>query len=683
MAIIETIGAKFGLVPKSEIKKVEERVRRNIAAKVRKKIEPVKKSSSWGKLFSIGQEWKLFGEEVTKPYEQIPSVYKAIKAIADNVPQADLKFRDKKSKKDIEDDEIIQLFDNPNPFMAETDFIQAWAGFLCLYGEAIVIKENSIGMATGGRRLPSELWPFNPKHFQEIKSGRSITGWRYTLEQILYKPEEVIFIKDFSPYDIFRGTSPMSAIDKIIDIDWKTLVFNKAFFDNNALPGLFLSSEEELGDEVIKRLKKQIEQSYKGANKAFKTMIFESGLKPQDVNPTHKDMDFIEQKNFTREEILGIWRAPKALFNITDDINYATFNGQMKIFWSYGIMPVMRKIEAAINRHLVWGYNPKIEAYFDYSNVVAYQEDFKEKVATGVQLAGMGFTRNEINERLQLGFEEVPWGDAWWAPFGLTPVKDSEPDEPAPDVAPKPDQEPAKSLFDKRKDAIWRGFISKQAGYESKMAGMISKYFFEQRKTALAALNESGAEHFKINWDEQDKKLKEKAEKWVYLAIKDGVEFGKAILGRKSIPDDILESKLTAYLVTRTDKITGINKTIQKQIKKSLTESLATGETIMQIADKFREIYNMASARSMMIARTETVGAVNGGSQLYYEAEGVKQKEWLTARDENVRESHRAIDGQRVLVGADFSNGLEFPGDQKGEPGECINCRCTILPVIE
>jgi hypothetical protein len=42
-----------------------------------------------------------------------------------------------------------------------------------------------------------------------------------------------------------------------------------------------------------------------------------------------------------------------------------------------------------------------------------------------------------------------------------------------------------------------------------------------------------------------------------------------------------------------------------------------------------------------------------------------------------------AVDGQVVAVNSSFSNGLDYPGDQKGDAGDVINCRCTLLPVIE
>lgn len=679
MSIIQTIKRKFGLVSNTDFEQVKAEL-----------DGMKKKSSSWERMFGIGTEWKIFGDAVNKPYEQISSVYKAIKAIADNVPQADLKFRNRKTGEEIKSDPIIDLFNSPNPYMSESDLIQAWVGFACLYGEAFIVKQmETVGQSTG-KKLPSELWAFNPKDFQEIAQGRMITGWRYSKEQIIFQPNEVIFVKDFNPYNMFRGIPPTKAIEKIIDIDWQSLIYNKSFFDNNAMPDLALVSEEDLDEDIAKRYEKVWEKKYSGASKGHKVAIIGSGLKPTPLGSlTHRDMEFLEQKKFAREEILGIWRAPKALFNITDDLNYATFIGQMKIFWSYGIMPIMRKIEGAINRQLVWPYNPNIEAYFDYSNVVAYQEDFKEKVTTGEALSRMGVPLNAINERLQLGFDKFPWGDVWWASFGLYPVSSAE----APALSspgyedPKEDEDKKdialKTAKDERRDAAWKAFIAKQGNVERGFSGAISKYFFEQRKTSLSALNDLGPDAFKINWDEQNEKLKDKATKWIGLSVRQGIDFGRTILGKKSLTDDQLNSSVSAYLSIRTDKITQINETIRKQIFNAIKEGTANGETVNQIADRVREIYNMASSRSLMIARTETVGAVNGGSQIYYESEGVQKKEWLTARDEHVRDAHRVLEGQVVAIKSSFSNGLDYPGDQKGDAGESINCRCTLLPIIE
>ncbi len=54
------------------------------------------------------------------------------------------------------------------------------------------------------------------------------------------------------------------------------------------------------------------------------------------------------------------------------------------------------------------------------------------------------------------------------------------------------------------------------------------------------------------------------------------------------------------------------------------------------------------------------------------------KKKWLATLDARTRSSHGHLDGECIDLDEKFSNGLEFPGDPDGSPGEVYNCRCTM-----
>lgn len=59
--------------------------------------------------------------------------------------------------------------------------------------------------------------------------------------------------------------------------------------------------------------------------------------------------------------------------------------------------------------------------------------------------------------------------------------------------------------------------------------------------------------------------------------------------------------------------------------------------------------------------------------------------EWVTMRDEDVRDLHRPLDGVRVPVGDSFQVGrweLQYPGQPTGDPEAWINCRCVLRPAV-
>ena len=58
----------------------------------------------------------------------------------------------------------------------------------------------------------------------------------------------------------------------------------------------------------------------------------------------------------------------------------------------------------------------------------------------------------------------------------------------------------------------------------------------------------------------------------------------------------------------------------------------------------------------------------------------VVEKEWITGA--NARPSHQAMNGERVPLDADFSNGQHWPGEDIGDPEESCGCNCTTEVVI-
>jgi hypothetical protein len=143
-------------------------------------------------------------------------------------------------------------------------------------------------------------------------------------------------------------------------------------------------------------------------------------------------------------------------------------------------------------------------------------------------------------------------------------------------------------------------------------------------------------------------------------------------------------------------KIVGITATTREEIMRAIDGAWEQGLSIPHTAELIRDYSaNIAPARATTIARTELIGAVNGGSHAVASVghawgaangEPPLLKIWLTAEDERVRDSHvQAGDdyaaGLGIPLDDPFSVGddeLMFPGDPDGSAGEVINCRCAI-----
>lgn len=149
---------------------------------------------------------------------------------------------------------------------------------------------------------------------------------------------------------------------------------------------------------------------------------------------------------------------------------------------------------------------------------------------------------------------------------------------------------------------------------------------------------------------------------------------------------DVSREWLSVNILT---KINSIAQTTQRAIAKVIEAAINEGGSIEQIS---REIRRQSQGeinrnRSVLIARTESISALNKGRRLsMYTSNLLWNKRWVDTPDERTRLSHRAIaqedwrplDQEYWLVnGAGGLEPADCPGDPRLSAGNIINCRCT------
>lgn len=131
----------------------------------------------------------------------------------------------------------------------------------------------------------------------------------------------------------------------------------------------------------------------------------------------------------------------------------------------------------------------------------------------------------------------------------------------------------------------------------------------------------------------------------------------------------------------------------KQHINNAVLQGILQGESNDKIASRLQTVTSMNHAAAIRNARTMTTGAENAGRTDSYKraAEmGIElEQEWLATLDGRTRDSHRALDGERIPLAKDkwhpakFSNGCRYPGDPEGPAWEVYNCRCTLVVAIK
>jgi len=278
-------------------------------------------------------------------------VFIAVKAIAQEVAKIDLVLYRKRGGKVeiIPEHEMLDVLDRVNPFTTKNDFIEATQAYMELCGEAFWWKYK-VGKV-------KQLWILRPDFINILPpkgDQEYIGGYEYKVTGMktpnIYKTDEIVHFKMFNPTNPYRGTGPLQAAAYAYDTDLFASKWNRNFFYNNAMPESVLTTEQNIKAKDIERIKTEWENKYGGVNKSHKMAILTGGLKLDDtLKQTIKDMDFLNSRKFSRDEIFTIFQVPKTLVSITEDVNRSNAAEGKAVWLDNVIKPKMNKFVAFLN----------------------------------------------------------------------------------------------------------------------------------------------------------------------------------------------------------------------------------------------------------------------------------------------------------------------------------------------
>lgn len=273
----------------------------------------------------------------------------------------------------------------------------------------------------------------------------------------------------------------------------------------------------------------------------------------------------------------------------------------------------------------------------------------------------------------------------------------------------------AMTKADPKRKAIWKAYDAAATATEPVYRKAVKKYANNQRErfksqfqaaigqkmSPEAAADKAAAAAF---GPAADKALKSAlAPAWI-ASMSAGRDHALSVLGGagKMVkrPDldstfDVTNDRFNTWVDTNgLSKSKDMNDTtltaLKKALQKAVSESVSSGDSsdlVKQILADSDGVYDeMTTTRAKAIARTEAGSTVNYGQQETYKAEGVQSKEWMAVQDDRTRDDHADADGQVVKMDDSFNVGgedMDYPGDPDGSAENVINCRCTLLPVLD
>ena len=412
-------------------------------------------------------------------YQASTTAKRCVKIRADAVAQVPLKLYDKNSN-EIESHKILDLLKNVNEDENWNGIIRNTESDLQCFPYAIWAKGRE---TVSGRGKVLKLYRLNPAYtalIVNVKDG--VIDWYFRYQPPnggrpeRYERNDVVYFHGlYNPLNDIWGLAPLAGVHNACLAELEVSRYLNSFFENGALPGLVMTSEQPVGDSDVQRVTKQLDSQLKGVSRWFKTLVMGNTKNPPTLLGYNvKDLDLATVRQELVKEICKSVDVPEILINSTNSADLTPLKLAQTLFWTGTIVPQLDYYSDNLNGQLVTEFPDLVaqEAYLafdptdiiksiDSENNARYQEDIRKDYEAGI-ISGdaarreLGYNEDDAPE------EPVPAP----LPEAPTPMVDQNPPlnpntTPGQVPAPTPGQTPAMKSDDVTK---WRRKALKALG---------------------------------------------------------------------------------------------------------------------------------------------------------------------------------------------------------------------------
>ena len=214
---------------------------------------------------------------------------------------------------------------------------------------------------------------------------------------IRFEPHEIIHIMNENEHSIFRGTSKLKPIIRLIELYYYMINFQRQFFKNNALPGFVLTTDNVLSKRVKDRLLEDWRASYTTIfDGARNPAVLDGGLKIDSFSTTSFDkLDFENSIERIQQDMAKAIGVPYVLLKSG---NNANIDANQKLFYMHTVLPILNQFSSAFTHF----FNSNLIIRPDRLAVPALQPDNKTQATYYATLVNTGLiTPNEAREGLR------------------------------------------------------------------------------------------------------------------------------------------------------------------------------------------------------------------------------------------------------------------------------------------
>lgn len=357
------------------------------------------------------------------------SVRTVVSFLARNIAQLGLHMFERVSDDDrrrLTDHPMALMLRQPNPWTTRYRFINALVHDFLIYDNAYLLKTRISATENGLVRIPPRLvtpdgddW-LTPAGFKvDGNSGMKI-----------YPRDQIVYFRGYG-LDLDRGISPLEALRRTLSEEYAASEMRSQVLRNGARMSGYLERPKdapEWSDVARDRFKKSWQAQYSGNGPgAGGTPILEDGMVFKPVSQTARDLQYIESRKLTREEVAAAYFVPPPMVGLLDNATFSNISQQHQMLYTETLGPTLTMICEELALQLLPDFEPVPARFYLEFNIKEKLTGAFEERADAIQKA-VGAPVMTVNEARALDNRPpLEGGDELIRPLNVTANGDQNP----------------------------------------------------------------------------------------------------------------------------------------------------------------------------------------------------------------------------------------------------------------
>lgn len=347
------------------------------------------------------------------------AVRTTITFLARNVAQLNLHVFERRGDDDrrrVSDHPLATLLRKPNPhttrYRLMDDLIHDLAIYDRAYWQKIVTKDGVAALS----RIPPEFvtekgesW-LSPEYF-EVKGSSG---------KMDVPADQIVFFHGYSNTGI-AGDSPLEGLRQTLAEEFEASNMRAQVLRNGARASGYL--ERPIGAPIWTReAKTQFREGWRSqytgnGPQSGGTPVLEEGMTFKNASQTAEQLQYIEARKLTREEVAAAYFIPPSMLGIMGSATFSNIQEQHKMLYQDTLGPLLQQIKEEIELQLMPDLSDE-ELYVEFNLDGKLSASFEERAAAiQSSVGGPYVTRNEARARENL--PPVPGGDDLITPLNV------------------------------------------------------------------------------------------------------------------------------------------------------------------------------------------------------------------------------------------------------------------------